>query len=370
MVHRKDGRSAALEAQGAEVVEGDFQDIDTIRAAMEGIDAAYLVYPVQPGLIDATVNFAQAAKEAGVSAVINLSQRSADRHSKSDSCRDHYIAEQVLDWSGLAVIHLRPTYFLEWLLYPWQLPLFAEEGILRLPVGKAKHAPIGAEDQGRVIAALLQDPGGHAGQTYPLFGPVEMDHEQMAAELTEALGRKIVFEDVSIDDYCRSIEAMGVPAYIVQHLGGRHGGLPGRRDGRDERQRREAVRPEAHERRRVRPRPRGPAQPEVGQVTDPRPRTPERTMKVMAIGTLKPLSQETAALPAGGGPGDAAALSRRQDGAVLAEGQGGGRHLPDERGSVDEADRLLKALPLGQADLLTFDLMPIGPLLPLGMLMK
>ena len=38
--------------------------------------------------------------------------------------------------------------------------------------------------------------------------------------------------------------------------------------------------------------------------------------------------------------------------------------------SVDEADWLLKALPLGQANLLTFDLMPIGPLLPLGMLTK
>jgi hypothetical protein len=37
--------------------------------------------------------------------------------------------------------------------------------------------------------------------------------------------------------------------------------------------------------------------------------------------------------------------------------------------SVDEADKLLKGLPLGQANLLTFDLMPIGPLLPLGMLM-
>ena len=220
MVHRKDSRSAALEAQGAEVVEGDFQDIDALRAAMEGIDAAYLVYPVQPGLIVATVNFAQAAEEAGVAAVVNLSQRSADRHSKSHSCRDHYLAERVLDRSGLAVTHLRPTYFLEWLLYPWQLPLIAEEGILRLPAGKARHAPIGAEDQGRVIAALLQNPDGHAGRTYPLFGPVEMDHEQMAAELTEALGRTIVFEDVPIDDYCRSIEAIGVPAYIVQHLGG------------------------------------------------------------------------------------------------------------------------------------------------------
>jgi hypothetical protein len=38
--------------------------------------------------------------------------------------------------------------------------------------------------------------------------------------------------------------------------------------------------------------------------------------------------------------------------------------------SVDEADRLLKALPLVQANLLTFDLMPIGPLMPLGILIK
>jgi len=38
--------------------------------------------------------------------------------------------------------------------------------------------------------------------------------------------------------------------------------------------------------------------------------------------------------------------------------------------SVAEADTLLKALPLGQANLLTFELMPIGPLTPLGMLIK
>src|ERR1700712_1196183 len=187
LVHHVDERAHALADLGAEIVQGDLLDINTVRPAMEGIDAAYLVYPVAPGLIHATVNFAQAAGEAGVSAIVNLSQRSADRHSKSDSCRDPFIAEQVLNWSGLAVTHLRPTYFLEWLLYPWQLPLFVEKGILRLPVGKGRHAPTGAEDQGRVIAAILQDPSGHAGQTYPLFGPVEMDHGRMAAELSEAL---------------------------------------------------------------------------------------------------------------------------------------------------------------------------------------
>jgi NAD(P)H dehydrogenase (quinone) len=220
MVHTIDARSKALEDLGGEVVVGDLQEIDTIRQAMEGVDAAYLVYPVQPGLIMVTVNFAQAAKEAGVSTIVNLSQRSASRHSKSNSCRDSFIAEQVLNWSGLSVIHLRPTYFLEWLLYPWQLSLIVNEGILRLPVGKGRHSPIAADDQGRAIASILKNPEGLIGQTIPLSGPVEMDHEQMAVELTEALGRKIVFENVSIDEYCKSLEAMGVPAYVIQHFSG------------------------------------------------------------------------------------------------------------------------------------------------------
>ena len=234
MVHNRDARSEALETLGAEVALGDLLEIDTVRAGMDGTDAAYLVWPVAPGLINATVNFAQAAKEAGVSTVINLSQRSANRFSTSNSCRDSFIAEQVLNWSGLSVIHLRPTYFLEWLLYPWQLP-YLQKGILRMPVGKGRHSPIAADDQGRVIAALLKSPKAHIGKTIPVSGPVEMDHEQMAAELTEALGRKIVFQDISIDEYCRSLEAMGVPPYIVQHLGGamddyQHGHMSGADD--------------------------------------------------------------------------------------------------------------------------------------------
>jgi uncharacterized protein YbjT (DUF2867 family) len=231
MVHNRDARSEALEKLGAEVVLGDLLEIDTIRAAMEGVDAAYFVWPVAPGLIHATVNFAQAAREADVSTVINLSQRSANRLSTSNSCRDSFIAEQVLNWSGLSVIHLRPTYFLEWLLYPWQLP-YLQQGVLRMPVGKGRHSPIAADDQGRVIAALLKSPEAYIGKTIPISGPVEMDHEQMAAELTQALGRKIVFQDLPIDEYCRSLETMGVPPYVVQHLGGamddyQHGHMSG-----------------------------------------------------------------------------------------------------------------------------------------------
>jgi len=218
MVRKIDERSEALAAQGAEVVVGDVLDINSIRAALEGIEAAYFVYPVAPGLITATANFAQAAKEAGTKAVLNLSQRSQNRYSTSDSSRDTYIAEQVFNWSGVPVIHLRPTNFLEWLLYPWNLT-YLQRGVLRIPGGKGRHSPIAADDQGRAIAALLKAPEGHIGTVIDHSGPVEMDYEQMAAELSEALGRKIVYQDLPIEEYTASLTQMGVRAYLVQHFG-------------------------------------------------------------------------------------------------------------------------------------------------------
>lgn len=231
MVRNIDERSKALAAQGAEVVVGDMFDINSLRAALEGVEAAYFVYPVAPGLITASVNFAQAAKEAGTKAVINLSQRSQNRESTSDSCRDTFIAEQVFNWSGVPVIHLRPTLFLEWLLYPWQLA-FIQHGMLRIPGGKGRHSPIAVEDQGRAIAALLKNPEDHIETVIDLSGPEELDYEEIAARLSESLGRKITYHDLPIEEYTASLTEMGLPSYVVQHFGGamldyQHGHMAG-----------------------------------------------------------------------------------------------------------------------------------------------
>ena len=77
-VHTLDQRSARLAEQGAEVVVGDLHDFPTVSAAITGVTAAYFNYPVAPGLVEATATFAQAASEAGVHAVVNMSQISGD----------------------------------------------------------------------------------------------------------------------------------------------------------------------------------------------------------------------------------------------------------------------------------------------------
>src|SRR5260370_37249133 len=74
LVHRIDDRSQRLEDKGVEVVAGDYLDLDAMRAAVQGVRRAYFVYPIRPGIIQATAYFAQAAREAGLDAGVNLSQ--------------------------------------------------------------------------------------------------------------------------------------------------------------------------------------------------------------------------------------------------------------------------------------------------------
>lgn len=217
MVHKIDDRSRALAELGAEVVVGDLLDINTVHPSIEGTDAAYFVYPIRPGLIQAAVNFSQAAKETGGNVVLHLSQRSANRDSASDSCRDTYIAEQVLNWSGVDVIHLRPTMFLEWFLYPYMLPNI-RKGKLWIAAGEGACSIVGSEDQGRAIAALLEHPDEHIGATIPLSGPAELTQRQIAAELSEGLGREIGYENPTPDEFGAYVAAIGVHPYAVQHI--------------------------------------------------------------------------------------------------------------------------------------------------------
>ena len=218
LVHREDERSEALRSAGAEIVVGDLLEHDDATRATAGTTAAYFCYPIRPGLIQATAYFADAAKRAGLEAVVNLSQISARENSTSHAARDHWIAERVFDWSGVPVVHLRPTFFAQWLLYPRSRATIVEEGIIDLPYGEGRHAPIAAEDQARLIAAILAEPAAHLGKTYPLHGPIEQDQAGIAAAVSEVLGRKISYRPLTIPQYRERLEKAGLPEIMIQHF--------------------------------------------------------------------------------------------------------------------------------------------------------
>ena len=127
-------------------------------------------------------------------------------------------AERVLDWSGVPTVRVRPTFFSEWLIFPWVLDTIVNEGKITLPYGRGRHAPIAAEDQARFIATVLTHPSGHIGKTYELCGPVELDHQGIAEELSNVIDRKIVYSPATLDEYREHLQKYDLPEFVIQHF--------------------------------------------------------------------------------------------------------------------------------------------------------
>src|SRR5215208_6115822 len=202
MVRNEDERAQALRNMGAEVVAGNLLDLDSMHRAIAGCEAMYFGMSVSADYLAATVNAAAVAKHHGVKAFINMSQMTLAQMSISETTPSpqhklHWLAEQALNWSGLPVVHVRPTVLLEGFFLIFTADTVRESNQIRLPFGAGKTSPVAVEDVARVIAALLADPRPHIGKTYHLTGPQSQDMHFFAHEYSKALGRTITFQDIA-----------------------------------------------------------------------------------------------------------------------------------------------------------------------------
>jgi len=149
LAHREDKRSKRLQDLGAEVTIGDLLNLSDVRSALNGVQSAYFVYPLSPALVHATVIFAQAAKEAGVEIVANMSQWNSRPSAKSPATINHWLSERVFDWSAVPVAHLRATFFCEWLVW---VARSIRQGVMTMPWdANSRFSPVAAEDLAHVI---------------------------------------------------------------------------------------------------------------------------------------------------------------------------------------------------------------------------
>ena len=212
LAHREDDRSKRLQELGAEVVIGDLLKLNDVRLALSGIRGAYFVYPLSPTLVQATAIFAQAAKEAEVEIVANMSQWNSRPSAKSPATINHWLSEQVFDWSPVPVAHLRATFFCEWLLW---VARSIRQGVMMMPWdANSRFSPVATEDLAQVIVAILENPVTHSGKTYPLCGPAVHSFAEVAEIASRVLGTQITYQQASVDAFAESI---GQTALFREH---------------------------------------------------------------------------------------------------------------------------------------------------------
>ncbi|MCU1679784.1 MAG: hydroxylase [Amycolatopsis sp.] len=225
LVRRSDERADALRAQGAEVVVADLTRAGDIAGALDGCRGMYFGMSVSAQYVEATAAAAAAALDHGqLEIFVNMSQMTVSQMSLNSSAesnqqRLHWLGEQILNWSGLPVAHVRPTTFLENPLFKMlAADSIRREDTIRLPFGSARTSPVAASDVAEVVSTLLAHPANSAGRVYELTGSTSRDLAAIAAEFSAALGRKITYVDMSYEDWLRELGGLGLPEHVFDHI--------------------------------------------------------------------------------------------------------------------------------------------------------
>jgi NAD(P)H dehydrogenase (quinone) len=99
---------------------------------------------------------------------MTVSQMSLTEMTESRQQQQHWLGEQVLNWSGVTVVHVRSRVFLEPLFSSMAASSITKDGTIRFPFGSARTSSIFASDVARVVSTILEDTTGHRGKVYEL----------------------------------------------------------------------------------------------------------------------------------------------------------------------------------------------------------
>jgi len=225
MVRTLDERSDALAKLGAEVVVGDFTKLSDLHRVISGCKRIYFGMSVSDSYLEGALNIAAVAKHHGVELFVNISQMTVSQMSITETTdskqqKYHWLVEQALNWSGLPVVHLRATVFLEHPFFTWLASgSIAQSGTIRLPFGNGRTSPIATIDVARVAAEVLSSPQKHIGKVYELTGPISQDVNGIASEFSKALNRKISYVDVPFEEWKQNdLSKVNVPSHVNNHL--------------------------------------------------------------------------------------------------------------------------------------------------------
>jgi uncharacterized protein YbjT (DUF2867 family) len=223
VVRKLDARADSLRDMGAEIVVADMLDLIAVRAAMQGCSVVYFTMSISPNYLEAATNVAVAARSLGVKAFVNLSQMTVSQMSETETTsspqhKQHWLAEQMLGWSGLPVVYLRPTAFFDGMLLVQGAKAIREDNAIRLPFAEGKTALIAGADVGTAAAAVLANPAPHIGKVYDLTGVQSLTMAQYAQEFSSVLGRTIRYVNVPPQIWETRLREARLPDHLIAHL--------------------------------------------------------------------------------------------------------------------------------------------------------
>lgn len=210
-------RASRWRERGVEVVEGDLDDPESLEGKFEGVQDLWLLTAVGPRAPENSMNALWAARRAGVERVVRLSAIGAAHDAPTRNGRLHALSDAELASSGLQYTVLKPHYFMQNLLFA--ADSVAREGVFHQDMADARLGMIDARDVGEFAAKVLLDaPERHHGRTYTLSGPESVSFHDVAARLSETIGRGVRYQPVPHEALRASLFGAGFPKWLADMM--------------------------------------------------------------------------------------------------------------------------------------------------------
>lgn len=202
-------------AIGGDAVVIDYNRPDTLEGAFAGCDRLFLL---GPNTLDQTVlelNAVEAAKASGVRHIVKQSVMRAEEDSYS-LAKVHRPVERAIESSGLAWTFLRPNSFMQNVV-TFMSETIRAEGAFYSASGEAKITHVDVRDIAAVATQALTGRN-HEGRAYTLTGPEPLSYDEIADELSAALGRTIKHISLSPSDLKQGMLAGGMPEQLTDRM--------------------------------------------------------------------------------------------------------------------------------------------------------
>lgn len=226
LLARRPARLDPATREHADVVEADLADAAAVVRATR--DAAALFW-LEPQAADPDAdpvawysmlgaNAARAVTENGIGRTVFLSSIGAEMRSGAGEIDGLARAEEQLDATGAAVLHLRCGYFFTNLLGELDS---IRAGVLRLPMPLDFAQPwVDPRDIGDIAAARLLSAGWSGRQVQAVHGPEDLTFSQVAGIISEATGRQVRAETISQETLRDALRSAGLGDKQVEGFAG------------------------------------------------------------------------------------------------------------------------------------------------------
>jgi uncharacterized protein YbjT (DUF2867 family) len=201
---RKFGSTAALELSrlGAEIVEGDLSDRESLIEVMQGVDGVFgVTTPYESGVeveVEYGLNIIDAAEEAGIEHLVFSSIGKADKKTGIPHFDSKTEIEAYLRKSSVPHTIIGPVFFMENWLSPWFLPALQEGNVALAMPGGRKLAHISVGDIGRFAPLIFARREEFLGKRIDIATD-NLSGYELADKIGRHTGRKLGFYEIPLE---------------------------------------------------------------------------------------------------------------------------------------------------------------------------